>query len=139
MFRKISADVVVPADLRQIWEAWTTEEGAKTFFAPDCKIDLVPGGAYELYFDLSSPEGLRGGEGCKILAFQPMDMLSFTWNAPPSLPTVREQYTHVTVAFEPILQGTRVKLVHDGWGKGGELEEAFQYFNRAWKQIVLPR
>ena len=93
MLRKIIADVIVPADLRQVWEAWTTEEGTKTFFAPDCKIDLVSGGAYEMYFVLSSPKGLRGGEGCQILAFQPMDMLLFTWNAPPSLLTVREHNT----------------------------------------------
>jgi len=45
----------------------------------------------------------------------------------------------VTVMFEPILQGTRVILVHDGWGKGGEWEEAYLYFDRAWKKTVLPR
>ena len=139
MLRKIMAGVIVPVNVQQVWDAWTTEQGAKTFFAPDCKIDLLPGGAYEMYFDLSSPEGLRGGEGCRFLAIQPMQMLSFTWNAPPNLPNVRNQYTHVTVGFEPNLQGTKVSIEHDGWGKGSEWDEAYIYFDRAWNKTVLPR
>ena len=139
MLRKITADVIVPADLRQVWDAWTTEEGARTFFAPECKIELRPEGAYEMYFDLSAPEGLQGGEGCRILAIQPMEMLSFTWNAPPSMPTVRNQYTHVIVRFDANPQGTRVSISHDGWGTGDDWDEAYNYFERAWQKTVLPR
>ena len=139
MFRKIAADVIVSADIRKVWDVWTTEDGAKTFFAPDCKIDLVPGGVYEMYFDLTSPEGLRGGEGCRFLAIQPEEMLSFTWNAPPNLPIVRDQYTHVTVWFESKPDGTKVSLIHDGWGTGGEWDQAYHYFDRAWNKTVLPR
>ncbi|MBG0785319.1 MAG: SRPBCC domain-containing protein [Anaerolineaceae bacterium] len=139
MLRKITADVIVPADLRQVWDTWTTEEGARTFFAPECKIELRPEGAYEMYFDLSAPEGLQGGEGCRILAIQPMEMLSFTWNAPPSMPTVRNQYTHVIVRFDANPQGTRVSISHDGWGTGNDWNEAYNYFERAWQKTVLPR
>ena len=139
MFRKIVTDVLVPANIQKVWDAWTTEEGAKTFFAPECKINLVPGGAYEMYFDLTSPKGLQGGEGCRFLAIQPMEMLSFTWNAPPSMPNVRYQYTHVTLWFESAPEGTKVSLVHDGWGTGEEWDQAYNYFERAWKKTVLPR
>lgn len=137
--RKILAEVRVPADLPAVWDAWTTEPGVKTFFAPDCRIDLVPGGAYEMYFAPDAPEGLRGGEGCRVLAVQPLAMLSFTWNAPPSLPTVRGQYTHVTVRFELDGLGTKVTLGHDGWGSGAEWDQALAYFDTAWKRVVLPR
>ena len=51
-------------------------------------------------FDLEAEPGLQGGEGVQLLAVQPMAMLSFTWNAPPELPGVRPQRTHVTVRFE---------------------------------------
>ena len=34
---------------------------------------------------------------------------------------------------------TQVSLVHDGWGEGGEWDQAFDYFTRAWGEIVLPR
>lgn len=137
--RRMQGEILVAAGLNDVWEAWTTEAGAKTFFAPDCEIDLKPGGAYEMYFDLDSPPGLRGGEGCRILAVQPMMMLSFTWNAPPSLPEIRGNFTHVMVRLSQEDSGTRVILAHDGWGSGGEWDKAFDYFKGAWFKVVLPR
>lgn len=140
MERRLSAQVDVPAALEQVWEAWTTEDGARTFFAPACRIDLRPGGAYEMLFDLEAEPGLQGGEGLQLLAVQPMAMLSFTWNAPPELPEVRRQRTHVTVRFSRIESGaTRVWLTHDGWGSGDEWNQAYDYFARAWRRVVLPR
>jgi hypothetical protein len=53
------------------------ESGAKTFLTTNCIIDLRPGGAYEMYFDLDAQQGYRGGEGCLILAIQSMQMPSF--------------------------------------------------------------
>jgi hypothetical protein len=35
--------------------------------------------------------------------------------------------------------GSRVVLSHGGWGDGGEWDLAFDYFTRAWREIVLPR
>jgi uncharacterized protein YndB with AHSA1/START domain len=131
---------IIPAPVEAVWQAWTTEEGARTFFDPACHIDLRPGGAYEMYFDLKAAEGLRGGEGCKVLAFEEQAMLSFSWNAPPELPRIREHHTHVTVYFE-VLAGnrTRVTLQHDGWGNGKDWQRDREYFQRAWGQVVLPR
>jgi len=63
-----------------------------------------------------------------------------SWNAPPELPTVRDQRTHVTVRFSALgLRLTHVALRHDGWGTGGEWDQAIGYFERAWGQVVLPR
>ena len=58
--RDLSFLVSIPAAISDVWQAWTTREGAKTFFAPDCKIDLKPGGAYEMYFNLEAPKGEEG-------------------------------------------------------------------------------
>jgi hypothetical protein len=67
-------------------------------------------------------------------------MLAFTWNAPPHLSEVRGQLTHVLIRLQPLGERrTRVTLVHSGWGEGGQWDEAFQYFERAWAHIVLPR
>ncbi|MCX6072317.1 MAG: SRPBCC domain-containing protein [Chloroflexi bacterium] len=138
--RAVTAQVEVPAVLDDVWDMWTTEAGARTFFAPACRIDLRPGGAYEMLFDLEAEPGSQGGEGNRLLAIQPRAMLSFSWNAPPELPTVRGQRTHVSVRFSALGAGlTRVSLRHDGWGEGGEWDEAFKYFERAWNRVVLPR
>jgi len=131
---------IIPAPIDAVWQAWTTEGGARSFFAPQCRIDLRPGGAYEMYFDLDAPAGLRGGEGCVVLAVDEPHLLSFTWNAPPELPRIRPLHTHVSIYLES-LEGSRtlVTLLHDGWGIGKDWERAREYFTRAWGQVVLPR
>ncbi len=137
--REIRGEVVVSAPVSQVWEAWTTEEGISSFFAPACNIGIRVGGPYEMFFLPDADPGQRGGEGCRILAIQPEKMLSFTWNAPPHLPEVRSQFTHVTLRFEPMSgKTTRVTLTQDGWGQGDQWDEAFEYFRQAWLEIVLP-
>jgi uncharacterized protein YndB with AHSA1/START domain len=138
--RAITCAVDVPAPAAEVWKAWTTPEGIQSFFAPRCRIDVRPGGAYEMFFDLDAEEGKQGGEGMVVMAVQPERMLAFTWNAPPHLPTVRGQRTHVVVRMVATdTEETRVTLCHDGWGDGDEWDEAFQYFSRAWSGVVLPR
>lgn len=133
-------DAIVPASIFEVWSAWTTESGAQTFFAPECKIDFCPGGSYEMYFDLDASAGQRGGEGCIILAIDPQKMLSLTWNAPPELPDIRFQRTHVTIYFESVsTETTKITLIHDGWGTSQRWELARKYFQRAWGEVVIPR
>ena len=111
-----------------------------TFFCPAANIEALPGGPYEILFNLSAPEGRQGAEEMIVLAVQEPVFLSFTWNAPPHLPDVRGQRTHVEVHLEALDdKTTKVSLVHGGWGTGGQWEEAFAYFSRAWPKTVLPR
>jgi hypothetical protein len=66
-------------------------------------------------------------------------MLSFTWNAPPSLPEIRKQRTHVTVRFYSLGEKqTRVTLDHDGWGRSADWLKTRAYFEKAWGTFVLP-
>lgn len=135
--RSVQKEVVVRATLDQAWEAWTTREGIKTFFAPDARIDPKVGGPFEIYIDPGAPEGMRGADDMRFMALQPKKMISFTWNAPPSLPEARKQRTFVVVRFTPIDdKTTRVNLHHTGWGDGGEWDRAFAYFDRAWGNVL---
>lgn len=137
--RVITAEVTVAAPAATVWQAWCSEAGVKTFFAPAAKVELRPGGAYEMYFAPDAEPGQRGGEGNQVLAYQENRMLSFTWNAPPSLPSVRNQRTFVVVRFDELgPEQTRVVLRHYGWGDGGEWDKAFAYFTRAWNNFVMP-
>ena len=138
--KTIECDVTVPAPIADVWQAWTTAEGLISFFAPAANIETKPGGAYEILFNPEAAEGNRGAEGMRFLALQEPVFLSFTWNAPPHLPEVRGQRTHVEVRLEERgANQTRVRLSHGGWGTGGQWEEAFAYFSRAWEKVVLPR
>lgn len=137
--RVLQREVKVNAPIEQVWNAWTTNEGATRFFAPKARIELTIGGFYELYFDLEASKGSQGSEGCKVLSFLPMEMLSFEWNAPAEFPSVRKKHTWVVVQFNPVSKDqTKVRLTHLGWREGEEWEKVFQYFMRAW-DIVLGR
>ncbi|MBL7123014.1 MAG: SRPBCC domain-containing protein [Candidatus Marinimicrobia bacterium] len=130
---------VVQADSKLLWTKWTTHTGLKSFIGLDNKVDLIPGGPYEIYFLLDNPEGTRGGEGNKVLSFLPYKMLSFTWNAPPTIPEVRNHAhkTWVVVQLEEISAvQTKVSLDHLGWLDGEKWDETYTYFDRAW-DIVL--
>ncbi len=138
--RAIESEIVVDAGVEQVWSAWTTDAGVTSFFAPASNIDLRVGGPYEIFFDPLAEPGRRGADGAAVLAFQGGKMLSFTWSAPPHMPEIRKQWTHVVVRFFAVgPERTRVSLRHDGWGEGDKWDEAFEYFSRAWKSVVLPR
>jgi len=140
MYQRIMRkEIVIPSSLPDVWHAWTTSDGAVAFFAPKANIELKIGGAYELYFDLEAQVGLQGSEGMRILSFLPMEMLSFSWNAPPEMPNVRKERAWVVMQFETLsAKSVKVKFCHLGWGTGEEWDRTYAYFDRAW-DIVLKR
>ena len=134
--RQISKHVLVPASPAQVWDAWTTVEGTKTFFAPDARIDLRPGGAYEMYFDPKQEPGRRGSEGCTVLAVDPGKRLVFNWNFPPSLPAIRNEHTVVEVTILEEAGKTRVRLMQRGFKSGGDWDKGRAYFDKAWEKVL---
>ena len=135
--RSIDKEVVLAATPEQAWQAWTTREGITSFFAPDAKIEPRVGGAFEVYINPYAEPGLKGADDMRFLALQAPRMLSFTWNAPPSLPEARQQRTFVVVRIHPVSEReTRVTLHHTGWGEGGEWDKAYGYFDRAWGNVL---
>jgi uncharacterized protein YndB with AHSA1/START domain len=135
--RAIDREVVVAANVDAVWQAWTTSEGVKTFFAPDAHVELRVDGPFEIYINPYAAPGMKGADGMHIIGFQPKRMLSFTWNAPPHLPEARQQRSVVILRFIP--QGdneTRVTLHHTGWGDGGEWDKAFDYFSGTWPFVL---
>ncbi len=139
MNKQIEKEIIVKAPLEEVWNRWTTEEGVRTFFAQDCNVELRLGGKYEMYFLKDAEPGLRGSEGCKVLSFIPYEMFSFSWNAPPQFPDIRNGgvHTYVVINFEKItLQETKVRLRHLGWQEGGDWDEVFAYFDNAWGKVL---
>lgn len=133
-------EVLVEASPAQVYQAFTTLDGVRTFFAPGGKIELRPGGAYEIYFMPEAPAGSRGADICTVISFEANKKLSFTWNFPPSIPALRSAGALTQVHLELSAEGkrTRVKLRHDGWQEGADWEKGRGYFSHAWP-VVLAR
>ncbi|MCK8479802.1 SRPBCC family protein [Psychroserpens algicola] len=135
----ITKTATVNCSVETSWWKWSTHEGLKTFFGKNNVIELKPGGSFEIYFSEDEAIKEKGGEGNKILSFQPKKMISFSWNAPPNIPTVRnhEHKTWVVVSFEKIDENqTKVELSHLGWLEGEDWDKAFDYFNQAWPIVM---
>lgn len=128
--RKLEQEVIVPARIEDVWRAWTTTEGVTSFFAPGAEIELAANGPYRIYFDVNA-KSERGCGDCRVVSFEPMRSLTFTWAAPPHLPTL------VTVTLQEHGVGsTRVRLTQEDWGVGEEWDQAFLYFEKAWRNVL---
>jgi uncharacterized protein YndB with AHSA1/START domain len=138
--RIITEKITVNASIDDVWKAWTTSDGIKTFFAPDAKVEAKVGGPFEIYIDPFAAPGMKGADDMVFLAVQDKRMLSFTWNAPPSLPEARKQRTVVVVRFAS--RGdtlTDVTINHMGWGEpsaDGEWGKAYDYFAKSWPNVL---
>ena len=135
--RAVNLETTVKATPAQAFAAWSTVDGIKTFFAPDGRIEARSNGLYEIHMNPFAPPGEKGADDMRVLAVQENKMISFTWNAPPSLPETRKQRTVVIVRFAPVGDTeTKVTLHQVGWGDGGEWDKTFEYFGKAWGYVL---
>ena len=137
--RVLRKEVVVSASPDEVWEAWTTAEGITGFFAAQATVELAVGGKYELFFAPEAPEGSRGCEGCKVLSFVPREMLAVTWNAPPSIPTLRDagERTQVVIQMMELeMAHVRVRVSQHGFGVGEDWDKYYAYFDQAWGNVL---
>lgn len=138
---KLEFEININASPEEVYNAWTTLEGIKTFFAPDGKIEIKLFGDYHIYFFPDYPEGSRGAEDEKIIGYEENKMISFTWGFPPMLPDLRaNQKTIVTIKFFETENGkTKMIFRQTGWGENEEWQKGYNYFINAWGKSVLPK
>lgn len=136
---KITFEFLIKTSQESVWDLLTTKSGLKQFFARNIMVDMVPGGLFEILFDLDQPKGLQGSEGMHVLSMEAPHMFSFSWNAPPHLDEVRQQRTVVQIYLTPEEDGCRLYFVNSGYGQGDQWQASKAYFIKAWSQIVLPR
>ena len=136
--KQIVTSIVVPAPLSSVWHGWSTGEGFGAFLGARATIELWRGGKFEVIFLEDAEPGQQGSEGCTVISFVPHEMISFTWNAPPDQPFVRnhDYMTWVAVFFKEVEGGTEVRLVHTGWPEGPAWQIAFDYFSKAWPWVL---
>lgn len=131
------AEITVDAPSSETFTDWTTAASIESFFAPQATIDPVPGGLYRLCFALDAPEGECGNDDGRILAIQPDEMLSFSWDMPPYMTEIRPHKTVVQILFTTLDEDrTRVQLFHTGYGSGEKWDEGRAYFDRVWPKVL---
>jgi uncharacterized protein YndB with AHSA1/START domain len=120
--KELRFQVVIPAPVEQVWQAFSTSEGLMTWLWQDCFVDLREQGDWLVRY----PGGKTGGG--TILSFKPGRQIVMSAMAPEAFPTVRKERTTADFSFEAVDgKNTRVSLIQTGWKQGEEWDKAYDY------------
>jgi uncharacterized protein YndB with AHSA1/START domain len=131
--RVLRHQVIVPASLRQVWHAFTTEEGLRAWAAPVVGFELKTGGKFHSNYNPQAGLGDSGTIYNTVLSYIPLRMLTFQIGLTPAFPQgPRQAGTLFAVAeFEAMGEKkTKVTLSLAGWGSGNEWNQVYAFFER---------
>ena len=124
----IRRQINIAASPRAIWNAFTTEEGWKSWYADEARIDARKGGRVTLTTEGDDGEPIQ--EVGLVLRYRPTSQLEIAWdsNSPA-------QTRGTTLSFQIARDGdeTRVALVHSG-GQILEDEESRDALEADWRR-----
>jgi uncharacterized protein YndB with AHSA1/START domain len=129
----IVAEGVVSASVTDVWNAWATTAGLKSWLAPHADIDLRLDGLMRSNHD---PKGVLGDPGTienKVLAYEPERMLSIkVAKAPEKFPfktRIGDMWT--VLYFQPTADGkTALRIVGMGFGSDDESQKMKAFFDQ---------
>jgi uncharacterized protein YndB with AHSA1/START domain len=128
--KALKLQVVVPAKIEDVWNAFTTRAGLVTWLWSDVTVELRNGGEWTVHY----PGGATGGG--TITSFTPQRQLVMRAMAPERFPTVRSERTTAIFDFEPLGAETRVTLTQTGWKQGKEWDDAYEYLAKGNAQLL---
>ncbi len=114
--------VDIAASPETVWQAITDAEQLVQWFPLDAEV--TPGDGGEITYGWG--DDLRGT--CRIRAWEPGQHLSTSWMTPTGegAPLVVDWF------LEGTRGGTRLRLVHSGFGMGGEWDNEYEGTRRGW-------
>jgi len=131
--RVLRHEAIVAAPREQVFAAFTTSEGLRSFAAPVVAIDLRIGGDWEATYDPHRKLGAPGNIHNEVLAFLPPEMLTIrVREAPPRFPhpeIVRQVWT--VIQLEDAGNGrTRVVISMLPYRDGADWDVVYELFRR---------
>lgn len=110
---RIERTVEIPHPPAKVWAALTTAEGLSSWFGPDSRIDLRPGGPARLTGDSGRALELR------VERVEEPRVFGYTWPI-YGLPEDDPRRTYVEFSLEPTETGTRLTVVETGFAQLAE-------------------
>ena len=102
--------VKIHAEAEQVYNAFTTPEGLDGWFTSGSQIDPRPGGSIHFRWVDWGPDRVSGEDGGPVLESERPNRFVFQWQ--PDQPSY---YTTVEIDFEPVIDGTIVRLREYGY------------------------
>ena len=132
--RVLRIEGTVPAPAAEVWKAFTTAEGLKTWIAPVVSIDLRIGGSIATHYDKNATIGSPGTITLPIINYLEGEMItlkvilngSFAAKARAEDKNLQEVIQIIPVS------ATTTKIISSmmGWGTGKEWDDAYKFFSR---------
>ena len=121
--RMIEKEIFIRATPERVFRALTDKADLEAWFVKEATIDLRVGGALRLVWDPESVEGT-------FLEVDPPRRLVFTWDERPAIAGI------TTSSFTLIAEGagTRLHLIHSGFGSGAAWDRLFENINGGWNE-----
>ena len=126
--------VLLDINLDDAFRYFSETEKLESWLTKKADVNPVKGGKYELFWDPERPYD-NSTIGCKILAVKAPDYIIFDWKGPVQFKPFMnsaDPLTVVSVYFVSRGDKTEVTLIHSGWRKEKEWQEARAYFVNAW-------
>lgn len=135
--RVLEQSIVVDAEVEEVWRAFTTAEGLKTWAVPSAWVEFDIGGYWETSYDPGASFGDPDNIRSRILAYQPLRMLSIqAVQAPPAFPHPELLDSLFSVfTFEDLDgDGVRITAAGVGYAEGEGYDTLYEFFQRgnAW-------
>jgi uncharacterized protein YndB with AHSA1/START domain len=136
----VSETLVINRPVGDVFKMFTENTHLEKWLAPKAEVKPEVWGNYDLYWDADN-FAADENKGCKILAFEKNNHITFEWKSDESFDHVMNHVhplTKVSVKFTPInKKQTRISLVHSGWKNTPEWEEARLFHVDKWKEYLL--
>lgn len=119
--RTIEKEIFIRATPERVFRALTEKADLEKWFVKEATIDLRVGGTLHLFWD---PESVKG----TFLEVDPPRCVVFTWDERPAIAGITTSAFTLTAEGE----GTRLHLVHSGFGSGATWDRLFENINSGW-------
>jgi uncharacterized protein YndB with AHSA1/START domain len=118
--RAIEKQLFIRATPERVWQALTEKAELEQWFLTEANVDVQPGGALRFAWQHDTTQG-------QFLEVDPPRRLVFSWGERDGLGA-----TMVTIDLIPERDGTRLRLVHSGFGTGPAWDETFTGTDGGW-------
>jgi activator of Hsp90 ATPase-like protein len=142
--RVLRIESIVATNPKEVWKAFTTVEGLRTWIAPVVAIDLRVGGSLSTHYDKTATIGSPGTIRLGIMNYLEGELMTLKVKLTKQFGEKvcsEDQNLQEIIQIVPWTKGT-TKVVSSmvGWGTGKEWDDAYDFFARGnewtYKQLV---
>jgi uncharacterized protein YndB with AHSA1/START domain len=128
--RRIEREVVIAAPPEVVFRALIDPALMSRWYAGDVRIEARPGGAVR--FDWGDDGVVTGA----VVAVDPPHRLVLDWREPPGASRPAGATTRIVFELAPAGAGTRLRLVHSGFGGGDDWDRLYDGEATGWGDLL---